>query len=297
MTVNLSTRGFYDRSGSAMSSLTARAEALQTQVATGRKLQAPSDDSVAYQRLQGLKVSDADQTAYAANVKIAQSVLSQADTTLGSIGEQLTRAGEFVVAGNNGTLSLEGRKAIATQLRGLASTIADLANGTDVRGMPLFGGTGTDAAVTVGANGAFAFAAGKPGSIPIGEGQDVQPSVAAGDVLKTAGGRDIGTILTAMADALDAGGSIDTGDSADLATVATQNTAAQASIGARAVRIELQTAYFTQASTEREATRSDLEDTDVTQAITELQKTMTILSATQASFSKLSGLSLFSYLR
>ncbi len=32
-------------------------------------------------------------------------------------------------------------------------------------------------------------------------------------------------------------------------------------------------------------------------AITELQKTMTILSATQASFSKLSQLSLFDYIR
>ena len=46
-----------------------------------------------------------------------------------------------------------------------------------------------------------------------------------------------------------------------------------------------------------EAARSAIEDVDVSQAITDLQKTMTVLQATQASFSKLSGLSLFNYLR
>ena len=40
-----------------------------------------------------------------------------------------------------------------------------------------------------------------------------------------------------------------------------------------------------------------MEDTDITSAVTELQKTLTILQATQASFTKLTGLSLFDYLR
>ena len=54
---------------------------------------------------------------------------------------------------------------------------------------------------------------------------------------------------------------------------------------------------MTDAATTRETERSGLEDTDVTAAITELQKTMTVLQATQASFSKLSSLSLFDYLK
>ena len=51
------------------------------------------------------------------------------------------------------------------------------------------------------------------------------------------------------------------------------------------------------AAAARESDRTELEDTDLSAAITELQKQMTILSATQASFSKLSSLSLFAYLR
>ena len=52
-----------------------------------------------------------------------------------------------------------------------------------------------------------------------------------------------------------------------------------------------------EAQTDRTELRSSLEDVDVTQAYTELSKTMTILTATQTSFSKLSQLSLFNYLR
>ena len=71
----------------------------------------------------------------------------------------------------------------------------------------------------------------------------------------------------------------------------------QASLGARANRVEVDQAALKQAGIDREATRSGLEDTDVTATITELQKTMTILQATQASFTKLQGLSLFDYLK
>ncbi|WP_375270311.1 flagellar hook-associated protein FlgL [Sphingomonas sp.] len=309
MSVSLSAGGFYGRSAASMNALTQRAEVLQTQVSTGRKLQAPSDDPVAYQRLQSLRTAGANDVAFGANVKIAQSVLAQADSTLGSIGEQLQKANELVVQAGNGTLSADAKKAIATQLKDVLSSIVGLANARDARGAPLFGGSEVLAAgqaetpaVTQVASGALAFAAGQPTAIPIGDGQTVQPSVAAGDVLKLKGadgkaGRDLGEVLTAMVATLEAGGAPSTDDVADLSAIAAQNTQAQASVGARAVRVDLQAAYFTQVSTDRETARSDMEDVDVTTAITELQKTMTILSATQASFSKLSSLSLFDYIR
>jgi flagellar hook-associated protein 3 FlgL len=69
------------------------------------------------------------------------------------------------------------------------------------------------------------------------------------------------------------------------------------SVGARSARLDLVSDQLTDTAANREIDRSALEDTDVTEAITELQKTMTILSATQASFTKLSQLSLFDYLR
>lgn len=304
MSVSFATSGFYGRSAASMNALTQRAEALQVQVSTGKRLQAPSDDSVAYQRLQGLRTAGANDTAYSANVKIAQGVLAQADSTLGSIGDQLQKANELVVQAGNGTLSADAKKAIAVQLKDVLASIVGLANAKDARGAPLFGGSEAPAAgkaeapaVTQLATGALAFAAGQPSAIPIGDGQTVQPSVAARDVLTIKEGRDLGTVLTDMIATLEAGDTLSSEDVGDLSTITAQTTQAQASVGARAVRVDLQATYFTQVSTDREAARSDMEDVDVTSAITELQKTMTILSATQASFSKLSQLSLFDYIR
>ena len=58
--MQISTRQLYDRSTNMMQSLSARADKLQTQVATGTKLTAPSDDVVAYQKLATLKRAGAN---------------------------------------------------------------------------------------------------------------------------------------------------------------------------------------------------------------------------------------------
>jgi len=276
MTINLSTRLFYDRSSSAMQTLSARADMLNTQVSTGKKLLAPSDDRVGYQRLQGLARDGADASAYAGNITLAQSVLQQADTTLGSITAQLQRASELSIQAANGTLTTEARAAIATELEGIRATITGLADAKDVRGGPLFG---------------------DGGPIPIGDGQSVLPSAEATTFLNTPGGSDIGSTIDAFVTALRAGGPVPASANADLATISGQVINAQASVGARAARVDLQAAQLKGAATDREVTRSAIEDADITETITELQKTMTILQATQASFSKLSALSLFDYLR
>ena len=60
-----------------------------------------------------------------------------------------------------------------------------------------------------------------------------------------------------------------------LETASDQVDLAQASVGARAARVELEQPTQTEAATTRETLRSGLEDTDVTAAITELQKPLT----------------------
>ena len=89
MIMQISTRQLYDRSSTTMQSLSARADKLQTQIATGTKLTAPSDDVVAYQKLATLKRAGADDKAYGSNIGIAKSVLAQSDSTLASIESQL----------------------------------------------------------------------------------------------------------------------------------------------------------------------------------------------------------------
>lgn len=295
MSVNLSTNLFYNRSTSSMQKLSAQFDTLNEQVSTGKKLLAPSDDSVGYQRLQVINRANTDGKQDLANVKIAQSVLQQAGTSLTQMTDQLQRASELVIQAKTGTNSAGAKEAIATELAGILETIVSLANTKDARGMPLFGGKDDGAAVT-NTDGALSFAEGKASAMPIGDGQSVEATVNAKDFLATENG-DVGSALTAIVAALRAGEAVPEGASDTLTAVADQVTATQASLGAREARVDIQAAQIKSAADDREIARSGIEDADTTETLIELQKTMTILQATQASFSKLSSLSLFDYLR
>ena len=294
-----STRLFYDRGASAMNTLGARADSLQTQIATGKRLAAPSDDSVAYTRLRGLAGDAADAKVAGRNLDLAASVLAQADGTLGQINNQLIQAKTLAIQARGGTLDATGRQAIADELDEIVNQLVSLGNTIDARGQGLFGGADGGAAVVRNVDGSFAFATTTGSAIPTGNGQSVQPGDTAARIFAQAGGDTLSTIA-ALSAALRTDTDVDATAAATvdgLSASSTQVLSVQASLGARAARVEIDQAALTEAGVDREAMRSGLEDTDVTAAITELQKTMTVLQATQASFTKLQGLSLFDYLR
>jgi len=303
--MQISTAQLYDRSATAMQKLSQKADTLQTQINSTVRLQAPSDDVVAYQRLATLRQGKADDAATKANVGLAQSLLQQTDSTLDSVETSLQQAAELALQAGNGTLTDAARATIATQLKGVLDDLVKLANTTDARGQPLFGAATGDTAVTVGTDGSVRFAGtGTPPAIPIGGDQSILATDTAarvfGGVKTTGGTTDAFAIISKLAAAISAGGDI-SGAVAEatneISAAQTQVASVRGSVGARSARLDLVSDQLTDTAANREIDRSALEDTDVTEAITELQKTMTILSATQASFTKLSQLSLFDYLR
>ena len=298
--MRVSTSLFYDRAATAMGRLSSQADALQTQIATKKKLAAPSDDSAAYSRLQGIQRDTANAKADGSNLDVAASVLAQADTTLSSIVSQVQSAYELAVRARSGTNDQTSLNAIADAVDAIRDQLVSLGNTTDGRGQPLFGGADGGAAVTKNANGTYTFASTTPSAIPTGNGQSVQPSENATRIFKQSAG-DLLTTLDTLSAALRAGGpGLDAAAAmavSELQAASTQAVTVQASLGARASRVELEQSAMTQSGVDREAARAAIEDTDITAAITELQKTMTVLSATQASFTKLQGMSLFDYLR
>lgn len=303
--MQISTAQLYDRSATLMQKLSQKADKLQIQISSEVRLQAPSDDVVAYQRLATLKQGKADDAATKGNVSLAQSLLQQSDTTLTSVENSLQQATELALQAGNGTLTDSARATISTQLKGVLDDLVKLANTTDARGQPLFGAATGDTAVTVGADGSVSFTGtGTPPAIPIGDDQSIVATDTAARVfggVQTANGTtDAFAIISKLAAAIDAGGDVSSAaaEATDgINTALTQIGSVRGSVGARAARLDLVSDQLTDTAANREIDRSALEDTDVTAAITELQKTMTILSATQASFTKLSQLSLFDYLR
>lgn len=268
---------FFDRGRDRMSALNATADQLQAQISTGKKLTDPAQDAAAWQRLQGLVQAKADTGAYTSNIDFARAVLEQTDATLAQVQTGLQRASELALQANNGSLSPQNRAVIADQLDALVADLTALGSATDPRGLPLFD------------------ASAKP--IPVADGI----AVLANEDKTRVFGNVLDAITTFSAQ-------LRTGDNATVAASAQTAIAAlnagvanvanvQGAVGARAARVELVTDNMSAAADLTEAQRKSVEDTDLTAAITELQRTMTVLQATQASFSKLSSLSLFDYLR
>lgn len=304
--MQVGTSQFYDTGASQLGKLSAQADALNTQIATGKKTSTPSQDVVAYNRLSSIKQATADSKAYAGNISLAQSLLQQSDTTLTAISTQLQHASELTVQAANGTLNDANRKTIAIELQSIRDDLVNLAGTTDARGQPLFGAATGTTAITQASDGTVSFSGtGEVAAIPVDDGTDVRATDSAARVfggLPASGGgtTDVFALLSTYITALNTGG--DTSAANNVAADGFKNALAQVgnvqgSVGARAARLDIVSNQATDAATARETDRSALEDTDTATAITELQKTMTILSATQASFTKLAQLSLFDYLR
>lgn len=302
--MRVTTSQAYDRPSLLMASLNSQADRLQTQVATGKKILAPSDSASGWQQLAGLKRAAADDGAYASNIKMAQSLLAATDTALDTVETQLQRAKAFAVQANSDTITPEGRAAILKEVEAIVTDLLGAVNATDTRGQPLFGGAAGDAAYARQPDGSIAYVGqGEAAPIPVGDGMEIAATEsgprAFGGIPTANGESDVFAILTAFAAALQPGaepGGVDTAMT-DLDAALDQLGTVRASVGARAFRMDLEAERLVDADVTREAARTGIEDADTATSIAELQKTLTILQATQASFTKLTSLSLFDYIR
>lgn len=298
--MRIATSQNFDRPMTLMARLSGQADKLQTQIATGVRYTRPSDNAVAFQQLEGLARDKAGDAAWGDNVKLAQGLLAQTDSTLESVQTQIQRAHELATQAANGTLTDANRAQIGSVLDSVIDDLLALANTCDTRGQPLFGGGAADAAYVRGPDGSIAYAGtGEAAAIPIGEGLSVHASVS-GERAFAAGDADIFAVLAGLSSALAAGGDVSeaAGDALDgINASLDQLSSARASVGARAFRVDLEAERLAADEIAREERREGIEATDISTTIAELQKTLTVLQATQASFTKLSGLSLFDYLR
>ena len=295
--MRITTQGIFDRGSTAMNLLTQTADRLNTQIATGKRFTQPSQDTAAWRQLVSIRRETANEEADAANITIAENLLASSDSALSAVFDQLVRAREIATQAASGTIADEQKTSFATELDSMIEDLLKLANTTDLRGQPLFGGASGEIAYERAPDGTISYVGvGEPSPIPIGGGASVAAT--------TPGNRAFGdmfTIIQGLSDAIRAGGTTSVNASRDalttLKTTIDGVSDTRASIGARASRMELEAQRLNETALNREATRSALEDTDVAKTIAELQKTLTVLQATQASFSRLTSLSLFDYLR
>ena len=301
----VSTHAFYDRSTQSIASLRARAEGLQGDLARGERLLRSSQDPVAAARLRALSRADALAVVDSANASRAASDLQLADDALAGFTNAIGRARELATQAATGTLNPAQRAAIGQELAQINTGLLSLANARDSAGHALFGGETAGAAYTsdVAGNAIYAGTA-SAGQLDLGDGQSVTRGVTGPEFLNfTVGGTatDLFATIKGLADALQ-GGSHDPAGAArnaltSLDTGLTTVTTAQTVVGARLNWIDLAATQSTQRGEARATEEAAVGGTDIATTVTRLQQTMTVLEASQASFARLSGLSLFDQIR
>jgi flagellar hook-associated protein 3 FlgL len=303
--ISNSTSAFYERASLSIGDLRKQAEDIQSQLGSGKKLARSSDNPVVASRLRNLARSDSLAEIDVVNANRATADLNLTDQALSSFTEFTTRVKEIALATGNDTLTPSQRAAYATELKGIHASMVAVANSRDSAGGSLFGGALAGQPYTVnGAGTAVYGGTATAGEISLGDGQTVTRGLTGPEFLNfSVGGSatDLMAVVKGLADALEGGvanpaqaardslGAIDTG----LSTITT----AQTVVGTRLSWIDLTTEHRTNLGELRADEQADIGNTDIPGAMAQLTQMMTVLEASQASFTKLAGLSLFNMLR
>lgn len=112
----------------------------QTRIATGRRINVPSDDPLGAARIADLDASLLRTSQYGTNAVLARNRLSLEEETLVGVAENLQRSYELAVQANNATVSDGDRAAIALELRERLDSVIALSNSVDAGGNYLFSG-------------------------------------------------------------------------------------------------------------------------------------------------------------
>jgi len=307
--MQISTNYLFDRASAQMSQLQNDLAKSQAQIAAQKQVLHPSDAPDQAAAITRLKSVISRNDGYGKALDTIQARLDTESTTLSSASDVLIRIKELAIQANNGTQGSTSRAAIATEMKGLRDQLLSLANSTDTTGNYLFSGSKVKTP---------AFATDAAGEVSY-QGDQTHMQVAVGDqrtiainrpgstafvrvVRSAADGSSTGTGFFQAIDDLIAG--VKTAESSSMQRGLTEMDAlhqgvvlAQAQAGTDMKVVEQQRAVLDDTKLTLKTALSNVEDLDMAVAITQMQKQMLSLEAAQASFAKVSQLSLFNYIK
>jgi len=144
MSMRISTAGFHRSTVEAMTRKSAEMAATQAQIASGKRVNRPSDDPAAAVHILQLQREIAKSEQFERNAGATASRLSFEEQALTDATDLLQRVRELTVRANSGTVDQTARDAIATELDARVKELMDLANKQDANGEYLFAGYSTN---------------------------------------------------------------------------------------------------------------------------------------------------------
>ena len=255
--------------------LAARIARGQSDITSGKRLQADSDDPAAAVRIAQLRRTQTNEAAWRANVDNGISLAARADDTLGGVATLLDRARELATNGASETLSDKDRATIALELRSIADEVDSLSATTDATGQPVFPAA--------------------PLRLPVGDSLTLTATTSRSDAF-VVGSRDIATILRDAATGITTSTAGRATALADVTTASDHIATVRGEQGARAARFDALRDRLIDSGAAVAEERSSLEDTDIAAAIARVQADQLALDASRSLFAQINRRTLFDLL-
>ena len=304
----VSTSFLFDTATEHMSALQKRLATTQSQMSEGKQVLSPSDapdKAAAIQRLNGELER---QNNYISSLQVALHRYQGEETALRSANDILTRLKELSLQATNGTQGKVERAAIATEMQALRDQLVSFGNTRDDSGNYLFSGTRVNTpAFGIAGDGSVVYQGDQTlTKIPAGVERSVAYTRAGTDVFSRVIRDDNGqSTAVGFFDAIDQMiTGVQAGDQtamqhsvSDLDQMQSNLSVALARTGSDQSVVQSQIDMLSETKLRVQSTLSDVQDLDYTTAVTQMNKEQLALQAAMSSFAKISGMSLFDYIR
>jgi flagellar hook-associated protein 3 FlgL len=308
--MKISTGQLFDRAVTQMSEQKTKVVEMQTKLATGKQIVQTSDDPDKAGLIQRLNTAYNRQETYESTLNSVEDRLSAEESSLMATDNILQRVRELAVQASSDTTSADDRAIIATEINALKDSLLALANTQDVNGNYVFSGSavrtvpfaadgegnmryqGDNSYVAVDVSEQRRLIMNRPGN-------EVFDGVVRLEIDGT-GPRKV-SFFNVIEDFSNALATNDTtGIQRSLGEVdelsATLSTSL-ADVGSRQNVVESQRDVLADTKLRYKSVLSNAEDLDYASAVTKLSAELLSLEAAQASFAKISQLTLFDYIR
>jgi len=303
--MKVSTSYLFDRATERMSNLQNKLATTQAQMAVSKQILTPSDSPDKAAAIQRLKGEVERQESHSRTLEVALRRYTAEETALQSADDILIRLKELSIQAANDTLGGDDRQAIGVEMKALRDQLLSLGNTRDDSGNYLFSGTRVNTpAFAEDAEGSVAYQGDQTQTrIPAGVERTVQFTRAGTDVFQRVVRDDQSSV--GFFDALDQMiHAVNTNQTAgiqrgigDLDQMHNSLSLSLAQTGSDQQVVQSQMDVLEESTLRFKSTLSEIEDLDYAEAVTRMNKEVMALEAAMGSFSKISGLSLFDYIR
>jgi len=308
--MKISTGQLFDRAVTQMSDQKGKVAEMQTKLASGKQIVQTSDDPDKAGLIQRLNTAYNRQETYESTLNYVEDRLSAEESSLMATDNILQRVRELAVQASSDTTSADDRAIISTEINALKDSLLALANTRDVNGNYVFSGS---AVRTV------PFAADAEGNMRY-QGDNSYVAVDVSEqrrlIMNRPGNEVFDGVVRLETDGTgprkvsffnvieDFSNALATNDTTgiqrslgEVDELSATLSISLADVGSRQNVVESQRDVLADTKLRYKSVLSNAEDLDYASAVTKLSAELLSLEAAQASFAKISQLTLFDYIR